>query len=243
MQNEARDVVLLHGWASGASVWNALRGRLLGLRMSAPDLPGYGSSPLCTPCTAEILANAVARSAPRRCDVVGWSLGGLVALAWALSAPDQVRRLALIATTPSFLQRSGWPEGMAEDTFAGFETAVANDPAGALQRFALLQSQDDVQAKAVTRELRNLPTPGATALAAGLGVLRSTDLRSRLHAVRAPTLVLQGERDRVVPAAAGERLSRLLPSAHYCTIRGAAHAPFLSDPAAVAAALQAHFDA
>ena len=239
-----RDVVLLHGWGSGASVWSALSDRIASRRhVSAPDLPGYGSRPLCTPCSAESMAEAIARSAPRRCDVVGWSLGGLVALAWAIAAPAQVRRLVLIAATPSFLQRPGWPEAMAEDAFAAFETALADDPADALRRFALLQSRDDVRARQVARQLRGVAVPGAPALRAGLRVLRTTDLRGRLPSVRAPVLVLHGERDRLVPAAAGEALSRLLPAARYLAIAGAAHAPFLSEPAAVAAALQEHFDA
>lgn len=244
VEHHVRDVVLLHGWGSGAPVWNGLQERIgPGRRVSAPDLPGYGASALCAPCTAESMAAAIARGAPPRCDVVGWSLGGLVALAWALAAPQQVRRLALIATTPSFLQRPGWPDGMADDTFSGFEAGLSAMPADALRRFALLQSQDDERAKSVARQLRDVAAPGTAALKAGLSVLRSTDLRDRLQLVRAPTLVLHGERDRLVPAAAGERLSRLLPAARYLAIPGAAHAPFLSNPGAVAAALQAHFDA
>jgi pimeloyl-[acyl-carrier protein] methyl ester esterase len=240
--HDVGDVVLLHGWGSTAGVWKELRTRLSQrLRVSAPDLPGYGSSTARAPCTVESMADAIARSAPRRCHVVGWSLGGLVALAWAMAAPEQVGRLALIATTPSFLQRPGWPEAMAEETFAGFEAALAADPAGALRRFVSLQSQDDEQARSVARRLRDTMAPAAAALlGAGLLVLRSTDLRARLRSVRAPALVLHGSRDRLVPAAAGERLSRLLPAARYLAVPGAAHAPFLSDPAAVAAALQDH---
>jgi pimeloyl-[acyl-carrier protein] methyl ester esterase len=244
VQRDVQDVVLLHGWGSNASVWNALQTRLASSwRVSAAELPGYGATPMCAPCTVERMADAVARSAPQRCHVVGWSLGGLVALAWAMAAPGQVGRLALIATTPSFLQRPGWPEAMAEDTFAGFEAAVAGDPAGALRRFVSLQSQDDAQAKSVARRLRDGVAPASATLEAGLRVLRSSDLRGRLHSVRAPALVLHGERDRLVPAAAGQRLSRLLPRARYLEMRGAAHAPFLSDPGAVAAALEEHFNA
>ena len=69
----ALDVVLLHGWGSSARVWDELATRLgPRLRVHAPDLPGYGAAPLCTPYTLETLVDAVARSAPRRCAVAGW---------------------------------------------------------------------------------------------------------------------------------------------------------------------------
>jgi pimeloyl-[acyl-carrier protein] methyl ester esterase len=242
-ESAMRDVVLLHGWGSTAAVWNDLRSRLSArIRIGAPELPGHGSSLLSVSDTLDLMADALARSAPKRCDVVGWSLGGLVALAWAAAAPEQVGRLALIATTPSFVQRPGWPDAMAEETFAGFEAALGADPASALHRFVLLQAQDDRRAKSVARQLRGAMAMPAPALGAGLSALRSADLRPRLSSVRAPVLVLHGERDRLVPAAAGERLSRLLPTARFHAMPGAAHAPFLSDPAAVAAALQEHFD-
>ncbi len=243
-KSAVRDVVLLHGWGSSAAVWDALRSRFPAeWRASVLDLPGHGSSPPPARRTLDGMADAIARRAPRRCHVVGWSLGGLVALAWAAAAPEQVGRLALIATTPSFLQRPGWPQAMPEETFAVFEAAVAADPASALRRVVSLQSQGDLRLKTVSRQLREAAASPDAALGPGLDVLRSTDLRLRLSSVQASVLVLHGERDRLVPAAAGERLTRLLPAARFRAIPGAAHAPFLSDPGTVAAALREHFDA
>src|SRR5690349_8810079 len=107
--NNVRDVVLLHGWGYSSRIWDALAERLARrFRVHVPDLPGYGSAPASEPYTLEALADAVARAAPRRCHVVGWSLGGEVALAWALHAPRQVVRLALIGATPCFTRRPGW---------------------------------------------------------------------------------------------------------------------------------------
>jgi pimeloyl-[acyl-carrier protein] methyl ester esterase len=244
LKHDIRDVVLLHGWGSSASVWGGLLALLAPrLRVSAPDLPGYGSNRPCEPCTAERMADAIALTAPPRCHVVGWSLGGLVALAWAALAPRQVARLALIAATPSFLRRPGWPDAMSAESFAAFEEATAADPARALRRFASLQAQGDASAKQVARQLRGALATGAAALGAGLGVLRETDLREKLHALSPPALVVHGARDRLVPPAAGERLASLLPGARLLMLPGAAHAPFLSQPAPVAAALVDHFDA
>jgi pimeloyl-ACP methyl ester carboxylesterase len=57
-----------------------------------------------------------------------------------------------------------------------------------------------------------------------------------------PTLVIHGEHDAVTPCAAGEALSAALPHAQFHKIAGAGHAPFLSNPNAVATLLQKFFD-
>ncbi|MGH6693044.1 MAG: alpha/beta fold hydrolase, partial [Gammaproteobacteria bacterium] len=78
-----------------ADVWRDLTARFAPqYRVHALDLPGYGSSPPCVPYTMDAIAETVARAAPARCHVVGWSLGGQVAIAWANNAPRQVASLA-----------------------------------------------------------------------------------------------------------------------------------------------------
>ena len=63
-----------------------------------------------------------------------------------------------------------------------------------------------------------------------LQLLARTDLRPETGAISQPAVVVAGERDTLVPPAAGEWLSRTLPRASFRLIPGAAHAPFLSHP-------------
>ena len=240
-----RDVLLLHGWGFSAGVWEDLAGRLAPrFRVHVPDLPGYGAAPICTPYTLDTIAGAVARAAPRRCHVVGWSLGGEVALAWARRAPHQVRRLALIATTPCFTSRPGWPCATPPAVLHEFGRSLAADRAGTLARFVAVQAKGDARARqfvGVLQQLSERNTPDSV-LAAGLTVLSSADLRRELRRVRQRALVLHGARDRIVPAAAGRRLAAALPDARFSLLRACAHAPFLSQPARVAQALREFFD-
>lgn len=246
-KNDLRDVVFLHGWGQDASVWGDFLARLAPrFRVHAPDLPGYGAAADRSPYTLETIAEAMAHGAPRRCHVVGWSLGGQVALAWARRAPHQVERLALIATTPCFAQRPGWSCALAAEEVRDFARALAADRPGTLARFAALQAHGDARARQVIAALRRrLLARGAPAqrvLEEGLRVLLESDLRATLGAVAQPALVLHGACDRIVPPAAGRRLARMLPAARFRLLLGCAHAPFLSRPARVARALAEFLD-
>ena len=239
------DVVLLHGWGTSARVWDDLAGRLAPrMRVHVPDLPGYGAIPLRAPRTLDAMADAVASCAPRRCHVVGWSLGGEVALEWALRAPRQVRRLALIAATPCFASRPGWSCATSPAVLREFSRLLADDRASTLARFIGVQARGDARARRVAGLLQRSSSGSAadSALEAGLQVLLDTDLRRDLRRVRQPVLVLHGERDRIVPPVAGRRLAAALPDARFRLLRACAHAPFLSQPARVARTLQEFFD-
>ena len=240
-----RDIVLLHGWGTTAGVWKDLTVRLaLQFRVHTPQLPGYGTGAACSPCTPEALARLVAPQAPPRCGVVGWSTGALVALAWARAAPQQASRLVLIAGTPCFSRRDDWPHAIEDTVFKAFVRSVAIDRSVALRRFIALQARGDERPAQVTRKLRLALAggePSREALKTGLAMLADTDLRGQLHELTQPSLVLHGDRDAVVPLAAGEAMSRMLPAARLEISRGAAHAPFLSNPAGTASVLRDFF--
>jgi pimeloyl-[acyl-carrier protein] methyl ester esterase len=233
------DLVLLHGWGMNARVWDEVAAELAQrFRVHNVDLPGHGGSGACLPYTLDVITAALAAALPPRAMVCGWSLGGQVALHWAFTTPAQVARLVLIASTPRFVRGPDWDCGMAVAAFDGFAQGLAADPEATLQRFILLQAQGDTAARAVARRLRELAlahgVPDAASLAAGLRILKETDLRADLPHIRQPALILHGACDCVVPPAAGAALQRGLPHSTLEVIMGAAHAPFIARPRSVA---------
>lgn len=199
-----------------------------------PDLPGYRGDPLPDPYTAETLADRLAATHPMPCSVLGWSLGGMVALAWAARHPRQVRSLILVGTTPVFVNRSDWAFGLDSEVLDGFAQALRQDPRATLLRFLALQARGGEEARSVVARLRALllaqPLPQSAMLAAGLELLRTVDLRPSVSAVRCPTLVVHGGYDALCPPQAGRWLAQHLPAARLELHERAAHAPFLSHP-------------
>lgn len=251
MKSSAEHIVLLHGWASHVHVFRGLTRALeKRFRVQVLALPGYHGANTCAPYTLERIADTVAANAPPLCNVVGWSLGAQVALTWAQRAPRQVSRLALIAATPCFTQRTGgvnaWPHAVSAQVMRQFTTQIQRDCATVLRRFVALQSLGDTHAVRVAHKLRSAlftnPLPPQDVLEAGLELLRTTDLRDALPKIQQPTLVIHGDKDAVTPSAAGQALAAALLHARFQLMSGAGHAPFLSDAAAVATLLQEFVD-
>jgi pimeloyl-[acyl-carrier protein] methyl ester esterase len=246
-ERAVRDVVLLHGWGTGPRLWRPVARRLRSrFRVHVPELPLRGAAQPRAFRSLAALARAVARAAPARCFVAGWSLGGQVALAWALAAPQQVARLALLAATPCFTQRPGWACAVPQEVFAAFAAELAADRERALGRFAVLQARGDARSREVLGALRRAAARERTgargALEAGLALLRAADLRARLARCAQPALVLHGARDALVPLEAARRLAAALPRGRLRVLARCGHAPHVSRPLAVARALVGFFD-
>lgn len=243
-------LVLLHGWALHGGLFAPLVPALARRhRVHAVDLPGHGHSPAAEPCTLDAVVAALddrfAAEAPL--TVLGWSLGGTVALRWARRAPARVARLALVGATPRFVAGDGWEHAMAAATLARFADELAVAYRLTLQRFLTLQVQGSDEGRAALAALRGAlfarGEPAPAALKAALGLLAATDLRAEVAGIAAPALVVTGSRDTLTPPAAGAWLARALPAARHVEIDGAGHAPFLSHRRRFDAALDGFLDA
>ncbi|MEY2918891.1 MAG: malonyl-ACP O-methyltransferase BioC [Pseudomonadota bacterium] len=239
IRGDGPDVVLLHGWALHGGMWGPwIEDLSRRARLHFIDLPGHGRSAWpAGASTLHDLAHAVSPHVPRGAVVLGWSLGGMVAMELARSRPGELAALVLVATTPCFLAREDWQPGMNPGVLDGFAAGLAGDYRRTISNFLALQTWGDENATQALRSLRaNLDAhgePDPQALAAGLRILRHADLRSELASIRVPALVIAGEHDRITPVAAGRELASRLPSARFVEVPKAGHAPFLSHPDAV----------
>ena len=252
-QGNGAPPLLIHGWGMHGGMWGDVAEQLAKqFRVLAVDLPGHGKSlvsgewrvesgttsphlPLTTyHLRLDHIVDQLSAQFTEPLTVCGWSLGGQIALRWALREPEKVRRLILVASTPCFVRRSDWEYAMAAETLAQFAAALQQDYAQTLRRFLALQvrgSENERELLATLREvLFSRGEPDMGALQSGLEILRDCDLRSALPGVGQPTLVIAGERDTLTPPQAAQYMAAQIPDARLAVIAGAAHAPFLSHP-------------
>lgn len=236
-------LVLVHGWGMNARVFDALSALLADdFDVRALNLPGHGGRAALPHNTLQSWADDLAQQLPENATLLGWSLGGQVAMRVALDHPRSLSRLILLASTPRFVAGEDWAHGMKETDLQEFGAALLADPNATLLRFLSLQTRGMPDQKRLLQQLRTTllasPVANADTLLSGLHLLQQTDLRAELSQLSLPTLVLHGVLDTLTPPAAGAWLADTLPHARYVEFPRAAHAPHLSHAAEVAAAIR-----
>ncbi len=229
-------LVLIHGWAQHAGVWQQWEDRLSAIAdIESVDLPGHGGT-RWDPAIRSLdqLADTVLPALGHRAAVCGWSLGGMVALNLAMRYPARVDRLILCNTTPRFLNGDSWTHGVDPSLHASFRRKVADDPGRVIRDFLSLQLRGEKDSRQTLGLLRGALSdalrPDRDPLQVTLDLLGRTDLRDALPVIRQPALIVAGDADAVTPAAAAGYLARFLPAACLVTLRGCGHAGPLSRP-------------
>ncbi len=237
--NSGTPLLLIHGWGMHGGMWSGVAEKLAQHSdVYAVDLPGHGFS-VDQPClTSAATLDAIVDELSAQFDtplyVCGWSLGGQIALRWAMRYPQQVERLVTVAGTPSFVRRAGWFHALSAEILQEFADNLQHHYVLTLKRFLVLQVRGGEQEREWLSVLRNglfsRGEPDLSALQAGLEILRGSDLRSALQGIGQAVLVLAGERDTLIPLQASQYLANNISNARLAVIKGAAHAPFLSHP-------------
>jgi pimeloyl-ACP methyl ester carboxylesterase len=233
-EGKGSPLLLLHGTSSSLHTWDGWVKALAGSRrIIRLDLPGYGLTGPApdgdqTPARqARVLVELLERLGVARTDVAGNSLGGRVALTFALAYPERVRKLVLVDAagmsgqqppgifrlakvpvvssilrwvTPRFLVRKN-----VEDVY-GVDARIREDVVDRYHDMARRQGNR----AAVIERFRAAPFP---------------DLDDEVAAIRAPTLILWGGRDPWIPLSFGERLHRAMPGSRLIVYPDAGHMP------------------
>lgn len=243
-QSAFAPLVCLHGWGSNSDLWQALVERLGNeVQFMCIDLPGFGvNQHVVAPelnATLELLEQAL----PERCHLLGWSLGGMLAMSLVMRSQRTILSLTTIAANLKFASAADWPHACSRATFNDFEQGFRADAAGTYSRFTQLQSRGDSRAKEVCKRLRQCQSPPLAhqlpAWAASLRWLDQLDHRGCLAQLSSPLLAIFGKGDALVPEAAYDALrSEYCGMAEGIMIDGAGHVPHLSAPEKVAKALR-----
>jgi pimeloyl-ACP methyl ester carboxylesterase len=226
-------MLFLHGLMGNHTFWDRqldLRKHVQVLRM---DLRGHGDSSkprgsyaLATLATdVEHLVGALGL---QRCVLVGWSMGGLVALESVRLLGDKVAGLVLVGTTPCPAAADGKPPGFTTAEQREHLTAVDADYKTFARDLAgrLFHTEQTGLAQWVTQQL--LRTPSYVAKAA-LEDLFTADCRDTLGSLAIPTLVCHGRHDSIFPFAAAEYAHRAIRGSELVAFDDSGHAPMIEE--------------
>lgn len=169
---------------------------------------------------------AVVRAAGfERVTVLGESFGGLLTMAAAVEHPELFERIILVNTFPFFAQRAKIRFGVA--VFSLLPLVLLKFHRTGSARRVLFSEDVAEDDRRLFRELtRELAYEGYLSR---MRIIRDTDLRPRLHEIRAPVLVVAGTDDRLLDSVKnGRLLAERLPRARLKLLEGTGHTALLS---------------
>lgn len=237
-------VLLLHGFTGHGGSWAAVGERFAaaGYHVLAPDLLGHGRSP--HPCSSTCyemaqaaidLKSVLDRSVAEAAHLLGYSMGGRLALFFALSYPEQVRSLTLVGASPGIASETGRTERRSRDDaladrierdgIAAFVDYWTTLPLWSSQRRNLSTAQ---RGQLKEQRMQNRPDGLANSLR-GMGTGAQPPLHDRLPSLPAPTLLLVGAEDERF-VAINRQMAQSIPKARLFVMPETGHAVQLERP-------------
>jgi non-heme chloroperoxidase len=229
-------VLLIHGWTLNRTVWErqvvALRDRHTAITV---DLRGHGESShprtgYTVAAMAADLEHLVRTLAMPRIALVGWSMGGLVALELAQRLGERVSALGLVCTTAGGLTDAKSAHAVPKDELAATRASVESDFRGFAREFAPRLFKQAAASPFLAWAVGQMQKTPAHVAAACLDATLAADLRPALKKIKAPTAVLHGRHDNVFPVASGEELKKGIKGATLTVFEESGHMPFLEEP-------------
>jgi len=193
--------VYLHGFAAGPGIWDGQK-------------PGF--TPQIDFSDLEAESHRLSSAIGPETILIGWSMGGMVALKTALLSPGKVKALVLVSTTPKFVSSPDYPYGLPLALLRNLKKKIKLNGVKAFHSLAF----------------KDLPVPGLidTPIEQAekeLAELEKVDLRELLAKIEAPTLIIHGNKDQIVPVKSAEYLAKNISGSELHIYDKVGHAPFL----------------
>jgi pimeloyl-ACP methyl ester carboxylesterase len=230
-------LVLLHGFPLDHHLWDEMAPLLEDkFDVILPDLRGFGNSTMIDSAHsmddyASDIASLLNRLNIQKAAIVGQSMGGYVALAFARLYPDRVSGLGLVSSQVL----ADAPERK-EGRYKSAADVAANGIGGVVEAMTPKFTADErLQAYARASMERQQPAAYIGALRAMAERADSTPLLASLHF---PVVLIHGDSDLLIPIDRAREVKAALPQAHLVEIPGAGHMPMMEAKEKTAEALK-----
>ncbi|HEY4186909.1 MAG TPA: alpha/beta fold hydrolase [Polyangia bacterium] len=231
-QGQGEAVVLLPPFPFERRIWSTTAAALAaaGFRALSVDYPGFGASPatsgdLSIAAIADGTAALLDELGLARASLVGLSMGGYVAFAFAATFPSRLRALVLADT-----RAAADPPAARAGRAAALET-IATRGVDAYLAQSLPRLLSPTASPAVLAAMRTFAIEKPDALTAGIAALRDRpDRADDARRIACPTLVLAGSAEQVIPAAEMRTMAETIPGARFVELPSAGHLTNLEAP-------------
>ena len=230
---QGKDLVLIHGWGMHSGIWEPIIDRFSNqYTLHLVDIPGMGKSDVINPYDLDHVTEEISKALPPSFDILGWSLGSLIAIKMSLMYPKKIHRMVLVGGTPCFINQIDWSYGVDFRDFNNFANNLFKNYKSTMINFYILQLMHSKNSKLIIKKLKEMEAvenpPEIKSLQLGLDILLNNDLRNDINKIKHQTLLITGDMDRLTPKSASMWLESHLKESQLKLIKGASHIPFLS---------------
>lgn len=229
-QPQLRPLMFANALGTTLDMWDAQTSAFADRLLVRFDFRGTGGSSASKAgysldCMAGDVIDILDALGLERADIVGSSLGGMVAMRLGAYQPARVGRLVLANTTARLPKGPMWDQRIAQARDEGLERISR----ATMERWLDARFQREHPQLTEGLIARFATTP-VSAYQGCCEILRDADLTEKLADIGAPTLIVAGERDQASPISAAEDLRAAIPGARLSIIPGSGHLSNLERP-------------
>ena len=232
------NLILIHGWACDSNIWKDFIPLLEEIFVVKTfNLPGYDATPLENNFNYDMdsVSNALHKqiSDIEKPFVLGWSLGGLVAMHYACKYQNQISGLITLASTPCFMKKANWP-GIPVADFEKLQNNLLTDVKKTIKKFLLWQVHQHKNYQHLLQHIHQLSDgafiPSTKTLLDSL-LLLENDIRDAVQKLPCKQLHILGEIDPIVCNGWDKKLFTNLDKSKitFKTLPTAGHLPFITN--------------
>ena len=225
-----KTLFLLHGFGVASRVWEPVSYQLSNrYEVLIPDLPGHGET--VVPFSgirdaASRLEYVINEAKLSKLNVVGWSMGGQVALELCKLAADKIDSLILLSSTPAFTSEN-FEFGYNLAVFNKFQKGIKKDHEKAMRGFyKLLFSKHEDPSPYL--DLLEGQMPSKRTLLSCMKAMRDEDQREVLPEISCPVLILSGSDDKICSPQASNFMAGAIRGSKLKVFKDAGHALLLT---------------
>jgi pimeloyl-[acyl-carrier protein] methyl ester esterase len=213
----------IHGWASNSTVWPRAFIKPTTYLYHSECFPEYShlDAAFCQAWSEQAVPMTV----------IGWSLGGMLALQLAAAYPERIGKLILIGSTAKFVNSGDYECGLSLSLVKNLARKLAKNPQQTQLDFYKLMfsaNEQKVLENFISMIAPSMLNIHPDSLRMGLDYLVKTDLRSLLPSIKIPSLIIHGTKDAICPIDAAYYLASHLPNSQLISLPEAGHIPFYS---------------